>query len=552
MPETITQIDFSGGLNTSLEVASIGPTEYAFLRNGRTRELTIKPIRLPVELTSVGLPDEGNRQGLYALGQYLLAFIDGKAYVADLTAESFYFTLIEDFQMDPLVDRIYAAAIPASPSSFARTLIDAVSPNKEVNLTSPVSGHPAVIVCQDGINQPYGIFSNGVARRLSTYDEWSQENREYVPIGKQMAVSDNILFVVAPDGLTLLRSLRAKMLDFVINIDGNGNKAGDAYTSSHSVGFNTITAISRVQGNPEIKLMVCSATSTDILTVRNDRTFFGEYMFSNITVLPTGAKNQESVFADLGDMIVIDAIGVRSFNATQQILTESNNDVFSRNVSNLFVTGDDQPLAQDVTAIGSFSNYIHFAIKSVHGYGVLVYDINSSKFVSFDQYTGIEAISQFAEAKIGNDYRFFFLTDTGKIYEHYVGDPAPVTFVPKGLTTEDVKEQLIDCVFTAQFSNIATIGTVQATALLDRSAFYLGSRTVNVGTAVANDNKYPLNSGQNNGTFPVTNTSKGKKSAFSVTCRYTWTFDGELLSTSIEGNKYKADVSFAQKGSLLS
>lgn len=549
MIHQLTQNDFSGGLNTSLEVSAIADNEYAFLRNGRTRELTVSPIKLPSELTDVGLPSEVRYQGIYALGQYVLCFAGGKAYYTDLTSSAFYFQEVANFQLDPSVDRIYAVAVPASTANFSRQLAAAESTDKAVNLVSPITGHTAAIVCQDGINQPYGIFPDGSARKLKTYDEWSLENREYVPIGKQMAFSDNILFIVAPDGRTILRSLRGRCLDFVINIAGDGNKAGDAYTSSHSVGYNQITAISRVQGNPEIKLMVCSATSTDILTVRTDRDFFGEYAFANLTILPSGAKNQESVFTDLGDMIFIDALGVRSFNATKQVLTESNNDVFSKKVSNLFAIERDSVIVQDITAVGSFANYVHFAVKTVHGYGVLVYDVNTSVFISFDQYQDVGAIRQFAEAKVGNTYRFFSLTEDNKIYEHYVGDIAEVTFVPKGLATNETKKQLIDIMLNAQFGRIISNGILQATVLLDREAFSLGPRTIQYTGNASLTQVYPLNTTKEGGTFPSTYNAKGKPAAYSVTCRYTWNFNGDFFLTNIKGTEANTTVSYPQKGS---
>lgn len=548
----ITQIDFSGGMNTSIEVTGIAANQYAFLRNGRTRRLSVKPIKLPKLLTSVGLPSEGKRQGIYALGNYLLVFVAGKAYYLDLKLEELYFQEINNFQLDAEVDKIYAVAVPAGSGTFARKLIAEESIKKEVNLASPISGHQAAIVCQDGINQPFAIFADGSARRLQTYAEWTEEQREYVPIGRQMAVSDNILFIVAPDGRTILRSLRGRQLDFVIKIDSDGNKAGDAYTTSHTVGYNTITAISKVQGNPDIKLMVCSQTSTDIMTVRTDTDFFGEYAFANVTVLPTGAKNQESVFADLGDMMFIDQLGVRSFNATKQILTESNNDVFSNNVSNLFAVDEDKSLAQDITAVGSFANYIQFAVKTVYGYGVLIYDINTKAFVAFDQYPDVDSIKQFAEAKVGNTYRCFFLTSSGDIYEHYVGDVATVTFVPKGLTSDDAAKQINDIIFHAQFSNIVKSGIVQATALLDRAAYDLGPRNVVTSLQASAVDLFPLNTDKTNVPFPTTFNAKGKPAAFSVTCRYTWNFVGELLSSTISGNIVETNVSYPQKGSLLS
>lgn len=545
----IIQIDFSGGMNTRVESSKLEANEYTFLQNGRVRNKTVSPIKLPKLLTFTGIPVELKRQGIYALGPYVLVFAGGRAFYTRYEDDAVTFQEIYNFNMDPTVDVIYAKAVPASPSSYLRTLTTTQNSNKAISLASPVTGRPAIIICQDGVNQPRGIAADASVRSLNTYEEWSIDNQEYVPIGKQMAYSDGILYIVAPDGRTILRSLRGRPTDFVINIDNDGFKNGDAYTTAHSVGYNDITAIAPVQGNADIKLMVCSNSSTDIMTILSNDDFFGEPRYANIPIMATGATKQEAVFTSLGDMTVIDSIGIRSFNATKQLLTEANNDVFSGPVSDLF-TYKSKPIIQDISAVGAYDNYVHYAVKTKYGYGILVYDLILKVFVSFDQYPGVNAIVQFAEVKLNGKYKLLFLTVDGDIYEAY-GSTATATaqFVPKAVTTNTPRAQLLQPYFHAQFNNITTSGMIIATALIDRSAYNFSGYNVNpiVSTPAT---PYPLNNEEENDVYPVTFTGRNLKAGYSIGVRYSWNFDGELLSVETSATTTTDLVSGPQRGSI--
>ena len=114
---------------------------------------------------------------------------------------------------------------------------------------------------QDGINQPWLIQLNELiniltARKLNTYNQWSNvssgaNSREYVPIGKQMMYLNSILFIVAPNGRSIYRSVSGRPLDFMVNIDVDGKKVpseiiGGAASVSFAADFDEITCITPV------------------------------------------------------------------------------------------------------------------------------------------------------------------------------------------------------------------------------------------------------------------------------------------------------------------
>jgi hypothetical protein len=115
------------------------------------------------------------------------------------------------FNCSPTVDRVYAQAVPASTFNYQRKLNDATkiegnTANQVVSTQNiQINGTAAGLVVQDGVNQGWIILPDATARRLQRYSQWTTTNREYVPIMKQMAYINGILFGVAPDGSTLLQ-----------------------------------------------------------------------------------------------------------------------------------------------------------------------------------------------------------------------------------------------------------------------------------------------------------------------------------------------------------
>jgi hypothetical protein len=146
---------------------------------------------------------------------------------------------------------------------------------------------------------------------------------------------------------------------------------------------------------------------------------WGEPQFDNVPLFPTGALNQFSFVDVLGDSAFIDFTGVRSFNAVTQFRYEGKNSPFSRKVYNLF-----KDVTQTTPCCGRFDNYILFAVETIYGSAVLIYDEIAQAWVGLDLFPGVAAIKQFAEIKTRTARRLLFITTDHKLYEAYA---SPVT-----------------------------------------------------------------------------------------------------------------------------
>lgn len=524
--------DFTGGLNAGLHATAIGDNQYAFGRNIRVRNGGPEAIKSPKLLT--GALTINRWQGIEAVGQYLLVFCDGLAYTYNLLADS-AFLPVDGYIMSSEATEVFTCLVPGSYNNN-KTVSSTIE--SKTKLADSVTASPGCLVVQDGVTQPTLILADGTARRALTYAQWDINNREYVPICKQMVWTGDILFGVAPDGNSINRSVTGRPLDFVVAIDKNGNKAYDASGTSHKVDFNQTTALLPASGQGTIQLAVSSINATRLMiAIAND--IYGEPRFGNPLLFSTGALNARSVVDTLGDSVLIDGTGLRSFNATKQLVVESNNDIFSRDVSRFFGDTSDpaNKVVQDVTAAVSFSNYALFAVKTIYGYGVLVYDEHLRKFVSFDQYAGVGAIRQFCVTKAAGIYRLFFMTDAG-VYEAF----ALSTYETADLYTKEIASGVPEITITprqltVQFSHIESSGTITAYVVADHIGKSLG--LLNAIAAPNPPVPYPLSTEEDSQVTPFSWQVEGVKNSYAVGVRLQWDFGGQLQAVSLINQKYE-------------
>jgi hypothetical protein len=490
------QNDFSGGMRRNVDPASLQANEYALLINGRNRYSTIRTIKLPANVTNK-LPT-GNYQGLYGYGKYLIAFIDGCAYVRDFSATNSQFFQLVGFQMDAYVPTIYAEAVEASWMNYQRRQETANQANSNVNLFTNVAGTPSCLVCQDGINRPMLIFPDGNARQAKTFGEWqnttdaNSDNREYVPVGKQMLNFDGILYIVSADGTQIYRSVTGRFLDFVIAIDTKGDKLSPLQNSgeeaarlSYRVDFNPITCIAALPSipiNPQQGAGFYVGTSqTSYIVIPNYAdTIYGEPTFSKQTLFDTGPLNQFSVADISGDTAVIDAAGMVSFNAVLQLRNEGRNAPFHDEIHDLF-----KDITQTTTAAYTFDNYALFGVDTVFGPGILVYDTMRKKYVSFDQYPDVNGyIVQFAEIKVNGIHKLFFRTSTNQLFEAYGSNTTATTslYTREMSVENDPEIEATPKRLRLVFEDVLESGTVNATEYVDRKVGI--TRTINVNVTV--------------------------------------------------------------------
>ncbi len=451
-PLEYNQSSFREGFNRGNDTTKTPEGAYPLLINGRVRDDVIDPVMKPL-LLDAGLPLTYNKcQGLYASDTFSIVFIDGSAYYRTFALEDSQFVKINGFAMSATVDTIYAELVPTSSMNFSRKAPATGNFNDPVFLYATANSSPACVVCQDGINQPLLILYNGTVLTAQTFDQWSTDVREYVPIGKQMVYVDGVLYIAKPDGSGFYRSVSGRPLDFVIAVDVNGNKlsaaAGDANATSHSVTFETITALSRINSN-EGGFIVCTLKNTWMVVPDRTTLIYGEPgRFRNQYLFNTGALNQFALCELSGDVALIDINAIRSFNAVLNVRNEGKNSVFSRDIDNLF-----SHIEQPTTCCAfQFDNYAMFSVLTVYGAAVMLYDTTTQKFVGLDIYEGVEAITQFAEIKVGSTRKLLFRTTDHKIYEAFASTEFENTQLYLGDFTSgnpkcNQKPEQIQCVF---------------------------------------------------------------------------------------------------------
>jgi len=543
-PEHI-QSSFAGGFTRQFDTSKIGPDQYPLLINGRMRDDIIEPIRKPVRITN-GLPAVPlNVQSLYASDIFALIFIDGKVFYRDFSVSSSAFVQISDFQMDASVATIFAELVPTSSVNFSRKAAGG-NANNGVNLSSVTTASPACVVCQDGLNQPRLIFSNGTAVISKKFEDWSMANREYVPIGKQMLYSsEGILYIVSPNGKLMYRSVSGRPLDFIIAVDANGDKLpseaeSGAAALSHAVMYETITALIRV--NSVEGFVVTSSKNTWLVKTNLNNLLYGEPTFTNQYYFNTGAVNHFSSCELIGDTTLIDINGVRSFNAVKNFNVEGQNSPFSKQINNIF-KGINQP--SWVCAI-TFDNYAFYSVQTIYGPAVLVYDTLGEVFVGLDIYEGIAAIKQFAEIKVGTTHKLLFITVDNKLYEAFASESFEKTsFYIGDFTSRNPKISLKPEQLQAVFLNSKQTGIVNATIYVDgKKQFALREAIRETITTIPNPQTIPFGDDVNDSVKTLSYNLTKSDSGWKVGVLLEWNFDTTLSMIRLQYNSEEQQNSF--------
>lgn len=548
--------NFSAGLNLGIDPAKLPEGYYPFLSLARNRFNKLKPIKLPVELTK-GLPTDGVKfQGIYGFDNILVLFIDGECYYRDFNSTLDRFTRLSSVALSANVDKIYVEAIPASTVNFKRESVDGQA-SSSVGLNTRDSESPAALLVTDGVNQPIVIFPDGSSRTTKTYSEWTNAigQREYVPVGIMPLFVGGILYMVAQDNQgvynKILRSVTGRPLDFMVNIDQDGNKAlveeeGDAYTVATGVSFSGITAINSLPaiGN---SLLVSTKNKTYILEPDTTNTIFGEPSFIVRGLFDTGAVNQFSVADVKGDTVFIDQTSLRSFNALSSTVDISRTDIFSQPVQEMFSDGILQ--SASLACLTTFDNYVLFSLTTTKGPAVIVYDTVTDSFSAIDQYPGVGHIVQFAKVKLNGSNRLFFYTDDSRLYEAFVGDTATArlllpdsVIVGGGSLTKA----------TLGLSHIKSDGALQLTEFVDDVRLSPVSRQISsdlVTTTPIPQPKTPQLVEFNKDI--VVDFSSTSKAGLRRSLFIEWDMDAELTFIQLEHKEHKLGVGFKEQSRIF-
>jgi len=541
-----------------------------WLVNGRSRYGYIQPVTQPVEITE--LP-AGKKQGIITVGNSVIVFVAGKAWYKLYTTTQWI--QVPGFLMSTTVDNIYSISVPASSRDYIRksNISGSASDPMLLLVNARTAGMPTGIVCQDGTNQPYLITFDETlpgfrARVCKTYNDWTQDNPEYVPIGLFMMFLNQKLFIVAADSQSVYQSVSGQPLNFMVNIDYNGDKMssesiGGAASTSFAFDYDPITCLQPV--NAADAFLYSTKTTARILTLNYNLTIFGEPVYSQAAIIGTGVTNQYALVDISGDFAFTNGEGLRSFNAVQQLKFEGRNSVFSKEVSKLFTD-----LRQTYSVGFSFDNYSLFNVNTVCGYATAVYDSINGQWAALDLFD-IGQIKQVGTIDLPSQIIVYAITAQDKLYQLYsisatAAQPYILTraystiganqyysgqssFANSSPPITDIKSQKIDLVFR----DGTTSGLVTCTEFCDGIESESLDKAIAIASTPIPYEKLPaiqplIEPQGERITFNFGNTKAGYKLSYAIT----WNTDARLMKLRLVTTDISKVTSGSQKAATLS
>jgi hypothetical protein len=505
----------------------------------------------------------GVKQALVTFGNYIIVFVAGLAYYRLNTQIAW--TQIVNFNMSTSAPRYWTIAVPLSTTNYARlaspTVVGGTASSASLPITqlNTISGSfqnvPGLLV-QDNVNQPQFIYidNNGQVqcKVTQTYAQWLltidpsdgvtvlQDKREYVPIGNCMEWYNGILFIVSQDFATIYRSVSGRPLDFMVNVDVNGQPGGDATTTSYSVGVSGITAIRSMPGN----MLFVSAGSSVCFSITlnqtpNAPTIFGEYTFNRTFLFNSNCISDRGIVdiagspnsSTSGDSVFIDSNGLRSFNAILQQQNEGRNSIFSATVQGLF--HNIVQSSPNCSAI-NFDNYVIFSVLTTMGYRLVVYDAITDSYTAIDQdQVGNNAVKQFAAINI-DTLSLYAITSDDRLVQLFGSNEQLTGTIRLGaVSTQDPKKEIKITNVRAIFTNITE--DMQITCSIFTNNRFDAAITSKLGYSEPIEAYNGINIGDDIDTqtnavvFPFPQANQGWK-AFSV---ISWTGGASLAAVSI-------------------
>src|SRR5438045_7753060 len=131
--------------------------------------------------------------------------------------------------------------------------------------------------------------------------------------------------------------------------------------------------------------------------------------------MSVGIVNQQSFVDIVGDYAWIDTDGLRSFNAVNQLTNEGRDSVFSQLIYMLFLN----EVQGNLQAAFVHRNHGYFAVKTIYGNVVLVFNMLTQKWISIDLFE-VPSIKQFAVGKQSANPQLFFITEN-EVYKYNGG-----------------------------------------------------------------------------------------------------------------------------------
>ncbi len=433
------QQSFSGGMNLLSDDTRLQPNQYVVGFNTRNRLDILEPCFSSAEDFAVPL---GIKQELVTFGNFLILFVAGSAYYRYFSDTGW--RQIDGFQMSPTAARFWTQEVPVALTNYLRlatvnTTTMLPDPRDKIifnNVSAATEGNFPGLLVQDNVNQPLFIFLDSVGtptvRITQTFEEWDMtvtdgvDAREYVPIGNTMAWVEDKLYIASMDGNFIYHSVSGRPLDFVINVGADGDKGGDAFTTAYSVGVGGITSL-RAMSNAGLFV---AASNANFNVTKNQSniapTIFGEFTFTRTFLFNATCLSDRVILDSLGDTRFVDLTGVRSFNAILQQQNEGRNSLFTLTIQNAFVKkafGRNVTIVQDPSTSAAilYDNYEFYAVQTVFGPAIAVYDTLNKCWSSFDlQQTNGKRVKIFAKIELSIQ-RLYAITEDDRLFELYAG-----------------------------------------------------------------------------------------------------------------------------------
>ena len=445
------QSDFSGGLLTQFDATKTPRNSYPLALDVQMRRNVVKPRNRHAKQT---IP-LGTVHGLYAVGSQLYIFIDGQAYVRDVSATEYFGAISGWTVVDPSV-RVYAERLPITFNLFNRraTSVEVTT----LYFNASIAAYPECLWVGNGRDDEQVIYPDGTAEIIGDFDAWTQNDPSYVPIGTVRVFTADKSFLMSPDGLKLYSSVTGRPTDYVIQINNAGDKVGDANSFYTGISAEAVTALKAADNGTVI---ATTAFGTFTVTPDYNTTFYGEPFLRVRPLFPVGAVNDKSFVNLNGDVAFISFTGIHTFNQTKQDRIESSNEPLGRKIFGLL----DNP--QSDTCAVDFDDNALFAVNTIYGRGVMVYDNSLEQFTSLDLSFG--HVTQFA---VVNDPilgpRLFFINAANELYEAYADDTKLTGRIYLGDFTAQGAgiDSRIDSVFLT-FTNVRAGGQVRCKLWID-------------------------------------------------------------------------------------
>lgn len=438
----INQIDFSGGMSALLDITKTAPNAYRLGVNCRIRKNGIEPAFRHVRRNS----PTGLHQAVFSNDARLALIVNGQILRVDLDDDVTVPVAGMSGTLSSTADVIYHQGIPAPTSWLVNN-----------NYQPTVSTFSAAIVLQDDIHQPVLLFPDFAYRAAQTYNEWTYDNPEYIPIGSFMAYSGRKLFIAK--GSKIYQSVSGRAVDFVLNINSAGDKRGDANTTHLAVAAPQLSALVPSQTGGLVPFTRTGAYSLE--PVFELPLIFGEPQYLPGDLFPVGAVNHLGFTMINGESVFISPAGIQAFNQVMQTQRASNLSPYGAKIIDYIV----RPITWAATA--TVDDYTFIALETIFGPAILVHDNVLSAYVGFDLTLGI--VKEFATIEDDGMTRLFYITATG-LYEIplYTGSraTAAVYFGEYSSGSADVKLQITDA--HLGFNRVAATGEISAELWVDK------------------------------------------------------------------------------------